>query len=468
VIPSERKSLFLDAPVSDSTCDLHIVAVEAYADWLQAQPAAICQWLSSSGFTGKAGQSALCPNTDGHLAAVVYMIPECEATGPRAWSGLVAGLPAGDYQVVSSLSSQRLEWLCCGWILGQYRFDRYKSMPEADCKRLVWPMGVDCEHVARQVDATCLVRDLVNTPADDMSPQHLALVAQLMAENFEAACDVIIGEDLIDEGYPGVYAVGRASDIEPQLIDMRWGDQNAPKLTIVGKGVCFDSGGLDIKPSGGMKIMKKDMGGAAHALALAHMIMDAQLPVCLRVLVPAVENSISGNALHPMDIVTTRSGKTVEIGNTDAEGRVILADALTAAGEDDPELIIDFATLTGAARSALGPDVPAAYTGSDKMALELMQMSVACGDPLWRMPLWSPYARMIEGKTADLTNAAETPFAGSITAALFLAAFVPDSEKWLHFDLYAWNPSGRSGQPEGGEAQTLRAVYGMLAERFSA
>jgi len=446
--------------------NLSVMPAIEYASWLAKQTEGRQAWLNATGFTGKSGQTALCLNAQCELGCAVFIIPAQELQGAKDWSALVAALPAGIYRLDTDLSSQRKHWLGLGWVLGQYSYDCYKKRPETGSKHLIWPENVDIDQILSQAVATTFVRDLVNTPADDMAPFDLAEAARGVAKVFDADFHELVGEELLHENFPAVYAVGRASDQQSHLIDLRWGIESHPKVTIVGKGVCFDTGGLDLKPASGMKIMKKDMGGAANALGLAYMIMAANLPVRLRVLIPAVENSVAGNALHPMDIVTTRSGQTVEIGNTDAEGRVILSDAITAAGEENPELILDFATLTGAARVALGPDMPAMYTGSDQLAEELAKHSQLAGDPLWRMPLWQPYAKMIESKLADINNSGDSPFAGSITAALFLSSFVPDPNRWMHFDLYAWNPVARPGQPDGGEAQTIHAVFGMLSARY--
>ena len=317
--------------------------------------------------------------------------------------------------------------------------------------------------------ATFLVRDLINTPASDMGPADLAESAKAAADDGGATIRILVGEELLEKGFPAIHAAGRAAapDRAPRLIDFTWGDGGSPKVTLVGKGVCFDSGGLDLKPAANMKLMKKDMGGGAHVLGLASMIMDAKLPVRLRVLIPAVENSVSGNALRPLDVVPTRKGISIEIGHTDAEGRVILADALFEASSDEPDLIVDFATLTGAARVALGAELPAFYTNDDNVAKALDKHGTDLSDPLWHMPLFEPYRRLIDGKVADITNSADTPLGGSITAALFLQEFVEPEIPWLHIDLMAWNTSSRPGRPEGGEAMGMRAVYALIAERFA-
>jgi leucyl aminopeptidase len=337
------------------------------------------------------------------------------------------------------------------------------------------PEGADHKSLEAAVEATYLVRDLINTPAGDMGPAALAGAAKKLAQSHKATFKVIVGDELLKKNYPAIHAVGRAvetQDQAPRLIDFKWGKANAPKLTLVGKGVCFDTGGLDLKSAGGMKLMKKDMGGAANVLGLAHMIMAAKLPLRLRVLIPAVENSVSGNALRPLDVVGSRNGKTIEIGNTDAEGRVILADALAEAVNDKPNLIIDFATLTGAARVALGTELPALFTNDDKFADTVTKTGLSEQDPLWRLPLWPGYRKMIDGKTADLTNAPEGGFAGAITAALFLQEFIEPqgtnkiTPKWAHIDLMGWNPTAKPGRPDGGEAMAIRTIFKTLKDNY--
>jgi leucyl aminopeptidase len=352
-----------------------------------------------------------------------------------------------------------------GWALATYRFGRYRKH-EGSFPTLVWPGGCDRAGVERAASATFLVRDLINTPAADMGPEELAAAARTLADGHGARFAVIVGDELQVRNYPAVHAVGRASSRAPRLIDLQWGDESNPRVTLVGKGVCFDSGGLDLKPAAGMKLMKKDMGGAAIMLGLARMVMSANLPVRLRVLIPAVENSVSGNALRPLDVIETRKGLTVEIGNTDAEGRVILADALAEAASEQPALLVDCATLTGAARVALGTELPALFTNDDTLAQALLAHGAATGDPLWRLPLWKPYKRHLDGKVADLTNAADIAFAGAITAALFLAEFAKPAKPWAHIDIMAWNTDSRPGRPEGGEAMGMRALYGLIRERF--
>ena len=329
------------------------------------------------------------------------------------------------------------------------------------------PDGIDAADIMRMAEAASLARDLINTPPNDMGPEELASAAQALATRFGASFNCIVGDDLTRQNFPLIHAVGMASSRAPRLIDLTWGDPDHPKVTLVGKGVCFDSGGLDLKPSSGMLIMKKDMGGAASALALASMIMDAQLPLRLRVIIPIVENAIAGNAFRPGDIYRSRKGLTVEIGNTDAEGRLILADALALADEEEPDLLFDFATLTGAARIALGPDLPPMYSDDDALAAACLEHSRKVHDPIWRMPLWMPYDKQLDGKLSDLVNVSSGPLAGSITAALFLRRFVERAKAWAHFDVYAWTPKPLPGRPEGGEVQVARLLFSMLANGYA-
>jgi leucyl aminopeptidase len=376
---------------------------------------------------------------------------------------LPQNLPAGTYRFANEPHDARLAALA--FALGTYRFTRYRKAEARDIK-LDLPQRVDRAELAHIVEAVTLARDLINTPANDMGPAQLEEAARKLAAQHSATIGAIVGDDLLTRNFPLIHAVGRAaaSNAAPRLIDMSWGDAAHPRVTLVGKGVCFDTGGLDIKPDTGMLNMKKDMGGAATALALAHMIMACGLKLRLRVLIPAVENSIAGSSFRPRDIYTSRKGITVEIGNTDAEGRLILADALALADEDKPELIADFATLTGAARVALGPDLPAFFTDDDALAAELMRAGAAENDPLWRLPLWRPYEAMLESKVADINNVGGSQ-GGAITAALFMRRFVA-AKSWVHFDLFAWTASAKAGRPEGGELQAARALYALFAARY--
>ncbi len=353
-----------------------------------------------------------------------------------------------------------------GWALGGYRFERYKSTKARKLPTLVWPARADKARANAMAESISLVRDLINTPAEDMGPSELAAAARALGRSHKADVKVITGDALLKQNYPTIHAVGRASDDAPRLIDLTWGRKSDPKVTLVGKGVCFDTGGLDLKPAAGMLRMKKDMGGGAHALGLAHLIMALKLRVRLRVLVPAVENNVAGNAFRPLDVITTRKGITVEIGNTDAEGRLVLCDALVEADSENPDLILDFATLTGAARVALGTDLPALFCNNDKLAADLAKAGDAVEDPMWRLPLWRPYRQLLESKVADINNVSEGGFGGAITAALYLQEFVKDTTPWAHFDMMAWNVAGKPGRPAGGEAQALRAVFEMLEKRY--
>ncbi len=431
--------------------------------WSARQPAASRAWIEANRFTADKGTVCIVPDAKGAAAQVLFGV---DADDPWCWAALAAKLPAGSYRIDGNLPRPRANWAALAWALASYRFGRYKPADKKKRAALVWPKSADRDHVTSAVAAITLVRDLVNTPASDMGPAELADAAIAVARRHKASAKVIVGEALLKANYPAVHAVGRASTRAPRLVDFTWGNPRAPKVTLVGKGVCFDSGGLDLKPSAGMRIMKKDMGGAAHALGLASMIMDAGLKLRLRVLIPAVENAVSGNAMRPLDVIPTRKGKSVEIGNTDAEGRLILADALAEADSEKPALLIDFATLTGAARTALGPELPALFTNDDALAAKLGEASQRESDPLWRLPLWKPYRKWLDSKIAEINSTGESAFAGAITAGLFLQDFVSPTTSWAHFDLYAWNPSSRPGRPEGGEAMTIRALFRLLQERY--
>ena len=440
-------------------------------DWLDGPGAEHASWARSAGFDAKPATVLPVPNGDGVVGGVLLGVPE----PPDLWAygDCSKALPPATYRIEAELESKTANDAAIGWALGDYRFDRYKSAGDAGKKPddavavLALPVAGDWDEIKRIVESIALVRDLVNTPAEHMGPLELAAAARQLAETYGGACETIDGETLLERGLPAIHAVGRASTRPPCLIDLTWGEESAPKITLVGKGVCFDSGGLDLKNAAGMRLMKKDMGGAANVLGVARMIMDAALPVRLRTLIPAVENAVAGNAIRPGDVLATRKGLSIEIGNTDAEGRVVLADALAVADEERPDLLIDCATLTGAARVALGPDLPAMYTPSDALADELARHAAAEFDPLWRMPLWQPYREMIDSKIADINNAGDSPFAGSITAALFLKNFVTETANWVHLDLYAWNRKGRPGRPSGGEAQAIRALYSLVKERYA-
>lgn len=450
----------VDGP-AEPTVPITPLAAAELAPWLARHPERGA-WVGTVGFTAQAGTSCLVPAVDGRLERVLLGIGADERWD---WAGLPADLPPGLYRIEANLRRSQAENAVFGWAMGTYRFDRYRRRPEADA-RLIWPQSVRRAVVERVVEATFLVRDLINTPASDMGPEELADAVRGLSRRGGGSCRVITANALLRENYPAIHAVGRASSSPPRLADLSWGDADAPKVTLVGKGVCFDTGGLDLKPSAAMKLMKKDMGGAALVIGLAQMIISAGLPVRLRLLVPAVENSVSGSSMRPLDVVQTRKGLTVEIGNTDAEGRVILADALAEAAAEDPSLLVDCATLTGAARAALGTELPALFTDDDGLADALLGEAGAAGDPLWRLPLWRPYRRLLDGKVADLTNAPDSPYAGAILAALFLAEFAAPVRAWAHIDTMAWNTESRPGRPEGGEAMGLRALYGLIERRF--
>lgn len=423
----------------------------------------VIAWAASQNFKAKAGQVLVLPDSrSGKPARVLAGVGET----PDLWSyaAIAAALPAGEYKLTDAKAGDAA---ALGWALCSYRFDRYRKNQERKAAaRLVWPAKADKRRVTALHDGIVLARDLINTPASDMGPAELAEAARGVAMLGNAQFNCIIGDDLLEQNYPMIHAVGRASQRLPRMIDIVWGNPKHPKLTLVGKGVCFDTGGLDIKPSSGMLLMKKDMGGAAIVLGLAAAIMALQIPVRLRVLIGAVENSISGNAMRPGDVLQTRKGLTVEVGNTDAEGRLVLGDLLAEADSEKPDWLIDCATLTGAARVAVGPDLPALYSADEAMADALLEAGIAAGDPLWRMPLYKPYRDYIEGKVADITNSADTPFAGSITAALFLKEFVDRTKSYAHLDLFAWSSRSRSGRPVGGEATGLRALFSAIEKRY--
>jgi leucyl aminopeptidase len=435
--------------------------------WLDAAPARERNWLTSIGFSAETGKHALVPGETGRLARVLVGLgDEADAEG-RLWSlaGLPEALPEASYRLDTVAYDADPTRLAVGWALATYAYTRYsaKTRPAA---KLVWPECADRGRVERLAAAVFLARDLANTPAGDLGPEELADEAIRVAKAAGARHRVVVGDDLLAENYPTIHAVGRASTRAPRLVDIVWGDEAAPKVTLVGKGVCFDTGGLDLKSASGMRLMKKDMAGAAIVLGLAQAIMDAGLPLRLRVLLPCVENAVSGNAMRPLDIVRTRNGLTVEIGNTDAEGRLILCDALAEASTEKPELLVDMATLTGAARVALGPELAALFCNDEALAQGLLAAAAAEEDPMWRMPLWRPYRKMIDSKVADLNNVSESPHAGAVTAALYLQEFVEPGIPWAHLDVMAWNPQNRPGRPEGAEATALRALYAHITQRF--
>ncbi len=445
---------------------IHFVTEESWAELRDGLEPAARSFAQAAQFEPQAGRLLLLPGAEGLSGVLFGLEPAARPHKDLFLAGKLPGLlPAGIYRFANAAHDTRLAALAFG--LGAYRFGRYRDSKAKEV-RLAVPDGVDGDDLSRMVEGVWLARDLVNTPANDMGPAELEDAARALATRHGAAFRTIVGDALLAENFPLIHVVGRAAARAPRLIDLTWGDPAAAKVTLVGKGVVFDTGGLDIKPPGAMLIMKKDMGGAACVLALAHMVMDRKLPVRLRVLIPAVENAISGAAFRPLDVYRSRKGITVEIGNTDAEGRLVLADALALADEEAPDLIVDMATLTGAARVALGPDLPPFYTDDDALAEALGRCAVTENDPLWRMPLWRGYDAMIESKVADITNAAGGGFAGSIEAALFLRRFVSAARSYLHFDVYAWTPSAKSARPEGGECQAARAMYALLQARYGA
>ena len=442
---------------------IEIVTTGGYADWLAAQPAQIRAAATAQRFEGEARDFAILQEPGSESWRVVLCVADSAKLDLWALAKAADLLPEGAYRLSGAEAGDAM----LGWLLAHYRFDAYRSDAKPRGARvLLTSEPARIETAVVQAEATALVRDLVNRPAADMGPEQLEAEAARIAKAHKGDLRVTKG-DALESGYPLIYGVGKAAarDFAPRLIELEWGDERHPRVALVGKGVCFDSGGLDLKPAAGMRLMKKDMGGAAHALALAEAIMKAHLPVRLHLLVAAVENAVSSNAMRPGDILNSRAGITVEIDNTDAEGRLVLADALTKAVEDKADLIINFATLTGAARTALGPELPALFANDDALAGELLDAADAVADPVWRMPLWKPYCEMLDSDIADTANAGGA-FAGAITAALFLQKFVPDSTPWAHFDTYSWRTSAKPGRPKGGEALGLRAVFRYLTDRY--
>ena len=447
---------------------IHLVDKASFSDWAKKQSAARRAFLDAARFEGKTGfQHLILPGSRDDDWEVVSTVANVAELSPWCLARLGEALPEGRYRLAEGDPGPAM----LGWMLGQHRLTDYKSKsePERGPRVLLTQEAADIDQIVQLAEATALVRDLVDTPAADMGPAELEAAARALAKDHGAKIEVTSG-DALSKGYPMIAAVGQgaAPDRAPRLIERLWGKDNAPRLAIVGKGVCFDSGGLDIKPASGMRLMKKDMGGAAHALALAKLVMSAKLPVRLHLLVPAVENSVSATSYRPGDVLKSRKGLKVEIDNTDAEGRLVLGDALAKAGEDNPELIVDFATLTGAARVALGPDLPATFVNDDELAGSIEASAKQVTDPIWRMPLWDGYDEMLKSDLADLSNAADSPMGGSITAALFLRRFVPEGVPWAHLDTFAWRPSPKPGRPKGGEAMGLRAVFAMLQGRYGA
>lgn len=454
----------------DTAVCVHLVSSTQVVGDLEGIPASAATFAKAAGFKGGAGEILYVPSQAGGLALVLYGTGDGQ--DPFVVAGLSSGLVAGAYRL-EGLTGADATRAALAWTMGTYSFEVYKSShrkavedDEARLVRLVLPDGVDGEQISIIARGAALARDLVNTPSCDMGPAELADAAQALATRCGAKIKLTVGEDLLTENHPMIHAVGRASDRVPRLIDITWGKESAARVTLVGKGVCFDTGGLNLKPGGSMALMKKDMGGAANVLGLASMIMEAKLNVRLRVLVPAVENSVSGNAFRPGDVLESRKGITVEIGNTDAEGRLVLGDALALGDEEAPDLLIDMATLTGAARVALGPDLPPFYTADEDFAHEVEDAARETDDPVWRMPLWKPYTDDLKSPIADVSHISSGGFAGSITAALFLQKFVSPETIWAHFDMFAWNPKSKPGRQVGGEAQVIRGLFALLSRRY--
>ncbi|WP_299983737.1 M17 family metallopeptidase [uncultured Ruegeria sp.] len=451
------------APASDPSLPLHVLEQSELEDWLENQPDHVRAWVSTDGFSAALGQSLLIPGPNGtpEFALAGYGNAAKRARKRFPLAAAAESLPKGTYRIASGVPAEVIEAECFGWLMTAYAFDRYAPQSAANAA-LIAPKGVDAKRVEIMANAEALIRDLVNTPASDMGPAQLQRAAEALVQEFGADFSVVSGDALLDQDFPMIHTVGRAADQAPRLLEMNWGDCG-PKLTLVGKGVCFDTGGLNLKPGASMALMKKDMGGAANVLGLARMIMALGLKVQLRVLIPAVENAVAGNAFRPGDILTARNGLTVEINNTDAEGRLVLADALALAQEEEPDLLISMATLTGAARVALGPDLAPFYTDDTKAAEALTRAGQATADPVWRMPFHEPYEVMIEPGIADLDNAPSGGFAGSITAALFLRRFAAES-RYMHFDIYSWQRSKEPGRSKGGLGQGPRAILSALPE----
>ena len=449
------------ADVDPDAIDLHVLSQDTVEGWLADQPPAVAAWVGANGFTGSIGEALVIAGADGlpMMALAGYGTPQSRARGRFALASAAAKLPSGTYRIAGGLSAGQAETEALGWLLESYRFDRYKTANPMVAK-LIAPAGIDADRIQIIANGEALTRTLINTPASDMGPPDLEQAARDLAKQHNAQINVTVGEDLLAANLPMIHAVGRAADRAPRLIDIRWGN-GGPTLTLVGKGVCFDTGGLNLKPGSSMGLMKKDMGGAAAVLGLAHMIMGTGANVQLRVLIPAVENSVSSNSFRPQDILTSRKGLTVEINNTDAEGRLVLADALALADEEKPDQIISMATLTGAARVAVGPDLAPYFSDDATFVAALESSAQAVADPVWRLPFHTPYEAMIEPAVADLDNAPSGGFAGCITAALFLRRFVTDSN-YAHFDIYGWQPSAAPARAKGGVGQATRALLDAL------
>jgi len=453
------------AKKSDTAIPIHIVET----DKLMSISAKlnIEDWVKANQFDASLGQVLIIPDNNGSIASVLvgWGTKSKRSRGRFHMGAIALKLPKGTYEILSGLSGKDLENAHLAWILSTYCFDRYKKKSVLSAK-LKASKEINTTRILIEAEGDFITRDLVNTPTNDMGPDALEKAFCNLALKHNAYAQVIKGDDLLKQNFPMIHAVGRASDQEPRLLDMKWGDKNNPKVTLVGKGVCFDTGGLNIKPTSSMGLMKKDMGGAATVLGLAHMIMSLNLNVNLRVIIPAVENSISSNSFRPQDILISRKGMSVEINHTDAEGRLVLADALCLADEDYPDLLICNATLTGAARVALGPDMPPFFTDDEELAIQIQKASLEKNDPLWRLPFWNPYEDLIEPDVADLDNAPKGGFAGAITAALFLRRFVDKSKYFVHFDLFAWSQISKPSQSKGGACQSARAMLSVIEKRY--
>jgi len=447
--------------MSKSAIPITIIPQMEMKAWIAKQDKHVKNWLQSTQFKMEAGSFSLIPDETGKLTKVVYCISDIK----QFWGvgSLPLSLPEADYYF--ELDKHDYEACAIAWGLGAYQFDRYKT-PKRNPAKCVFIKNIDADYVENTVASIYSVRDLINTPTDDMGPSELAAATDALAQQYKAKTKHIVGDKLLKNNYPCIYTVGRASDDVPRLIDLRWGQKTHPLVVLVGKGVCFDTGGLDLKPASAMLLMKKDMGGAAHVLGLAQMIMSAKLNIQLRVLIPAVENSVAGNAYRPGDIIKSRKGLTIEIGNTDAEGRLVLADALTEAVSESPDLVIDIATLTGAARIALGTELPAVFSNNDNICEEVIKHSYQVQDPIWRLPLFNLYRDSLNSSIADINNSGSDSYGGAITAALFLSEFVPNDIPWLHYDLMAWNLKTRPGRPQGGEAMGLRGLFNYLKANY--
>ncbi|PCI51156.1 MAG: leucyl aminopeptidase [Alphaproteobacteria bacterium] len=457
-------SEYLTTKGYDAAIPIHAVSHTGLKHWLETLSPAQSRWVRDNNFTGDKNDILKLAGADGGLAAVAFGLGASDdLTDPWAIASVVKNLPNGQYRLMDD-KAPSLEPII--WALAQYKFDHYLKKKNSRNAVLVLKDKHNLKEITAIISAITLVRDLVNTPTCDMGPSHLSAVMKDLSGRHGADFSETLGRDLLHKGFNAIHAVGRAATNQPRLLDMVWGRMDAPKVTLVGKGVCFDTGGLDIKPSGGMRIMKKDMGGAAHTLGLAQLIMESGLDIRLRLLIPAVENNISGDAFRPGDIIKTYKGTTVEVDNTDAEGRLVLCDALALASEDNPDLILDFATLTGAARVAMGPAIVPFFTDDDALARSLAQYSESENDPVWRLPLYAPYAPGLKSDCADLNNMGSGPYGGAIMAALFLKHFVDRPEKWVHFDVFAWNMTDQPGRPKGGEAMGLRTVFAYLKSRF--